>query len=157
MGKERGSLEGENLRDRDRGGSPSPCSLWLSPANNSTKHTDLYSELEKCYPKKSTIPLAKDELLLLSFAQPTIEGLLQYPSPRTIPYHTHKQQYQIHRYITKRLSVKKRATGTFFEDKKQYKISSGKLFILQKVSLTLQKFALSKDFAFCGKRFKAPP
>jgi hypothetical protein len=24
MGKERGSQEGENLRDRDRGGSPSP-------------------------------------------------------------------------------------------------------------------------------------
>ena len=37
---------------------------------------------------------------------------------------------------------KKRATGTFFEDKKQQFISSGKLFILQKVSLTLQKFAL---------------
>ena len=32
MGKERGSQEGENLRDRDRGGSPSPWSLWLSPS-----------------------------------------------------------------------------------------------------------------------------
>ena len=58
VGKERGSLEGENLRDRERGGSPSPCSLWLSPANNSTKRTDLYSEPEKCYPSKITITLA---------------------------------------------------------------------------------------------------
>ena len=32
MGKERGSQEGENLRDRDRGSSPSPWSLWLSPS-----------------------------------------------------------------------------------------------------------------------------
>ena len=32
MGKERGSQEGKNLRDRDRGGSPSPWSLWLSPS-----------------------------------------------------------------------------------------------------------------------------
>jgi hypothetical protein len=44
--------------------------------------------------------------------------------------------------LTAARRVKKRATDTFFEDKKQYKISSGKLFILQKVSLTLQKFAL---------------
>ena len=32
MGKERGSQEGENLRDRDRGGSPFPWFLWLSPS-----------------------------------------------------------------------------------------------------------------------------
>ena len=32
MGKESGSQEGKNLRDRDRGGSPSPWSLWLSPS-----------------------------------------------------------------------------------------------------------------------------
>ena len=41
------------------------------------KRISLYSEPEKFYPKKSTIPLgslAKGEFLLLSEAQPTIEG-----------------------------------------------------------------------------------
>ena len=78
VGKERGSLEGENLRDRDRGGSPSPCSLWLSPANNSTKRTDLYSEPEKCYPTKRTIPLAslvKGEVLSPEKIRATTRGI----------------------------------------------------------------------------------
>ena len=78
VGKERGSLEGENLRDRDRGGSPSPCSLWLSPANNSTKRTDLYSEPEKCYPTKRTIPLAslvKGEVLSPEKIRATTGGI----------------------------------------------------------------------------------
>jgi len=56
--------------------------------------------------------------------------------------------------LTAARRVKKRATDTFFEDKKQYKISSGKLFILQKVSLTLQNSLYNKKFRFLRKATK---
>ena len=54
MGKERGSQEGENPRDRDRGGSPS-----LIPLVVSLFHVDRCivsnSEPEKCYLAKRTV------------------------------------------------------------------------------------------------------
>ena len=58
VGKERGSHEGENLRDRVRG-----CkSLTLVPLVLSLVNIDRCinsnSEPEKCYPKKSTTTLA---------------------------------------------------------------------------------------------------
>ena len=52
-------------------------------------------------------PLSKGELLLLSFAQPTIEGLLHHPLPRTNPYHTRKQLYPNKPIYNKKIEFQK--------------------------------------------------
>ena len=65
---------------------------------------------------------------------------------------------QIHRYTTKRLSVKKRATGTFFEDNKAIQNKFRETFYLAKSFPDPSKIRfILRNFAFCGKRFKAPP
>ena len=65
---------------------------------------------------------------------------------------------QINRYTTKRLSFKKRATGTFFEDEKAIIYKFRETFYLAKSfpDPSKNRFIL-RNFAFCGKRFKAPP
>ena len=62
------------------------------------------------YPSKIANTLAslvKGELLLLSFAQPTIEGLLHHPLPRTNPYHTRKQLYPNKPIYNKKIEFQK--------------------------------------------------
>ena len=81
VGKERGSHEGENLRDRVRG-----CkSLTLVPLVvsrvNSSNVIKWNSEPEKCYPKKSTIPLAKGDTALPPLPKPHYPQFLIIPNP----------------------------------------------------------------------------
>ena len=65
---------------------------------------------------------------------------------------------QINRYTTKRLSFKKRATGTFFEDDKAIIYKFRETFYLAKsFPDPLKNRFILRNFAFCGKRFKAPP
>ena len=92
--------------------------------------------------------------------QPSPKPTFQKPRPRpaltlTIPANN---STQIHRYITKRLSVKKRATGTFFEDNKAIQNKFRETFYLAKSFPDPSKIRfILRNFAFCGKRFKAPP
>ena len=115
---------------RKRGSDLHLVSLVLSLANIN-KCINSNSEPEKCYPTKSTIPLAslvKGELLLLSFVQPTIEGLphrtlsspqpLQKdnnPSPHVCPfiqyYNTSINHQSVHRLIRQPLKQLHRKTG----------------------------------------------
>ena len=65
---------------------------------------------------------------------------------------------QINRYTTKRLSFKKRATGTFFEGDKAIIYKFRETFYLAKSFPDPSKIRfVLRNFAFCGKRFKAPP